>query len=339
MKFKFQALLIVVVLLTLALTACGGNNASNNDNQANTGASESQDALDNNTGSGSELDMYDPLAVSGDIVVAGSSTVFPLASRMAERFEDEGFAGSINIASIGSSAGFERFCVAGETDISNASRPIKESEVDDCNAIGREPVEMAVGIDALAVTVSIENDFVTDVTTEELFLIFGEAETWADVRPEWPAEPIQRYIPGTDSGTFDYFVEAIFDKDETGILAPNPQMSEDDNVLVQGIQSSPYAVGFFGYAYYAENADTLKVLNINSVEPTEPNVVSFTYPLSRPIFMYTDPAIVQEKTQVAAYLKFVLTYVNEEILSVGYFPLSDADLQTSMDALDAALGN
>jgi phosphate transport system substrate-binding protein len=257
---------------------------------------------------------------------------------MAERFEDEGFSGSINIASIGSSAGFERFCVAGETDISNASRPIKESEIDDCNAIGRYPVEMAIGIDALAVVVSAENDFVTEVTSDELAVIFGEAETWSDVRAEWPDEPIQRYIPGTDSGTFDYFVEDIFDKDETAILSTNPQMSEDDNVLVQGVQSSPYAIGFFGYAYYAENADTLTVLNIDGVEPTEANVVSFTYPLSRPIFMYTDPAIVQEKPQVAAYLMFVLTYVNEEILSVGYFPLSDADLQASMDALNAALG-
>ena len=326
MKFKYQALLVLAVILTVTLTACGGNNQPTNDISGS------------NSGASSDLDMYDPLAVSGDIVVAGSSTVFPLASRMAERFEDEGFSGSINIASVGSSAGFERFCVAGETDISNASRPIKESEVDDCSAIGREPVELVIGIDALAVVVSAENDFLTEVTTDELFLIFGEAESWSDVRSEWPDEPIQRYIPGTDSGTFDYFVEAIFDKDETGILTPNPQMSEDDNVLVQGIQSSPYAVGFFGYAYYAENADTLNVLNINGVEPTEENVVSFEYPLSRPIFMYTDPAIVQEKIQVAAYLKFVLTYVNEEILSVGYFPLSAEDLQTSMDALNAALG-
>jgi phosphate transport system substrate-binding protein len=141
----------------------------------------------------------------------------------------------ITVDSIGSGAGFERFCVAGETDISNASRAIRDSEIESCAAIGRTPIEFRVGTDALTVAVSTENDFVTDVTLEELAMIFGSAETWADVRAEWPAEPIQRFIPGTDSGTFDFFVEEVFDEDEEPILAAsNTQLSEDDNVLVQG---------------------------------------------------------------------------------------------------------
>jgi phosphate transport system substrate-binding protein len=186
------------------------------------------------------LPMVDPLAASGDIASAGSSTVFPLAERMAERFQSEGYSGNITIDSIGSGAGFERFCVAGESDIANASRPIKDSEIESCQAIGREPIEFRVGTDALAETVSAENDFLTDVTLEQLALIFSTAETWADVDPSWPAEPIQRFIPGTDSGTFDYFVEEIFDEDEAPILAAgNLQLSEDDNVLVQGIEGSP----------------------------------------------------------------------------------------------------
>ena len=143
----------------------------------------------------------------------------------------------------------------GETDISNASRPIKDSEVESCQSIGREPIEFRVGTDALAVVVSQDNDFVDGATLEELALIFSTAETWSDVNPEWPAEPIQRFIPGTDSGTFDFFVEEVFDENEEPILsASNTQLSEDDNVLVQGVLGSPYAIGFFGYAYYDENA-------------------------------------------------------------------------------------
>ena len=207
-----------------------------------------------------------PMAVTGDIIIAGSSTVYPLAERMAERFVDEGYDGSISISSIGSGAGFERFCVAGETDVSNASRPIKDSEVESCNAIERAPIELRVGTDALAVVVSQENDFLTDISMEELAQIFSTATNWSDVNADWPSEPIQRFSPGTDSGTFDYFVEEVFDKDAEPILASAElQLSEDDNVLVQGVLGSAYAIGYFGYAYYQENADTLKVLSINGV--------------------------------------------------------------------------
>ena len=210
------------------------------------------------------LPLVDPLDVTGDIVTAGSSTVFPLSEAMVARFIDEGYGGQITIDSIGSGAGFERFCETGETDVSNASRPIKDSEVESCRSIGREPIEFRVGTDALAVTVSPSNTFATDITYDELVLLFSTAETWQDVRAEWPANSIQRFIPGTDSGTFDYFVEEIFDDEKEPILnAGNLQQSEDDNVLVQGITgdscdpadpSTACAVGFFGYAYYSENS-------------------------------------------------------------------------------------
>jgi phosphate transport system substrate-binding protein len=257
---------------------------------------------------------------------------------MAERFEDEGFAGNITIDSIGSGGGFERFCEVGETDISNASRAIKDEEIASCEAIGRTPIEFRIGTDALAVTVSQENDFLTDVTMEELAMIFGEGyETWADVNPEWPEEEILRYIPGTDSGTFDFFVEEVFDENEEPHLnASNTQLSEDDNVLVQGILGSPYAIGYFGYAYYAENQDTLRILAIDGVEAVQENVDNNTYPLSRPLFMYSDAGIMQEKPQVAAFLNFVLTFVNEEIVDVGYFPANEQVLDNARQAwLDA----
>ena len=286
-----------------------------------------------------ELPAVDPLSVTGDIITAGSSTVFPLSERMAERFQDEGYAGNITIDSIGSGAGFERFCVAGETDISNASRAIKDTEIESCQAIGREPIEFRVGTDALAVVVSQENDFIEGATTEELAAIFSTAETWADVNPDWPAEPIQRFIPGTDSGTFDYFVEAVFEEDEEPILsASNLQLSEDDNVLVQGVEGSPYAIGFFGYAYYNENQEALKALAVDGVSPTEDSAEDGSYPLARPLFIYSDANIIAEKPQVGSFINFYLTNVDDEILDVGYFPASDAALGEAKAKLAGALG-
>jgi phosphate transport system substrate-binding protein len=291
--------------------------------------------------------MYMPDAVTGDIITAGSSTVFPLSERMKQRFEEEGFTGNITVDSIGSGAGLERFCVAGETDIANASRKIKDSEVESCTGIGREVVEFQVGIDALAVTVSAENDFVTDLTLEELALIFSTATNWSDVRAEWPAEPIQRFSPGTDSGTFDYFVEAVMTPangddaaaGEAAILeSAGTQFSEDDNVLVQGVQGSPYAIGYFGYAYYQENADTLTALSLNGIEPTEETAESGEYPISRPLFIYSSTEIMQEKPQVTAFVYFYITNVADEILDVGYFPVSEAKAQENLDTWMAVTG-
>jgi phosphate transport system substrate-binding protein len=267
-----------------------------------------------------ELPEMNPADYPGDVVSAGSSTVFPLAEEIAGLYEGEG-GGRVTIDSIGSGGGFERFCETGETDVSNASRAIKSSEVESCQAIGREPIEFRVGTDAIAVTVSAENDFVTDVAMDELAAIFSTAETWSDVRPEWPDEAILRYIPGTDSGTFDYFVEEVFDEDSEPILnASDTQLSEDDNVLVQGVVGSPYAIGFYGYAYYVENADVTNVLSIDGIEATLETVDSFTYPLARPLFIYSDATIMAEKPQVAAYINYFLTHTNDVIEGVGYFP-------------------
>lgn len=285
-----------------------------------------------------ELPEVNPLELSGDIIIAGSSTVYPLTEAMVERFQNEGFAGNITIDSIGSGAGFERFCVAGETDISNASRPINEGEVESCQAIGREPLEIRVGTDALAIVVHPDNDWATNVTLEELAQLFSTAETWADVNPAWPAEPVQRFSPGTDSGTFDYFVEAVLDENEEPILsASNLQLSEDDNILVQGVEGSPYGIGYFGYAYYEENADRLGILNVAGVAPSAESVDAGEYPLARPLFIYSAPAVLCEKPQVAGFVNFYLTYVDEEIASVGYFPAADNALAEARASLSEAI--
>ena len=322
----------LVLASSLALAACGGQPAAEPVDEAPTEAVVEVMPTDRPAEMPAEtmdgmLPAVNPLEVTGDIIAAGSSTVYPLAERMAERFYDEGFAGTITIDSIGSGAGFERFCVAGETDISNASRAIKDAEVESCKSIGREPIEFRIGTDALAVVVSAENDFIQDATIEDLAAIFSTADMWSDVNPAWPAEKIERFIPGTDSGTFDYFVEEVFAEDEAPILGANPQMSEDDNVLVQGVEGSPYAIGFFGYAYYEENADKLRALSIESVEPTQATVDAAEYPLARPLYMYTTAEIMQDKPQVASFLNFLLTNVDDEIIDVGYFPAPDSALE------------
>ena len=325
-----RVLFVWFLIAALVLAACGGldEEASPADEPAMEEKTMAADKMSDG------LPEVNPLEVTGNIITAGSSTVFPLSEAMAERFKDEGYADNITIDSIGSGAGFERFCVAGESDISNASRPIKDSERKSCGAIDRVPIEFRVGTDALAVTVSKDNDFVDNLTMEQLAQVFSTATTWADVNPDWPAEPIQRFSPGTDSGTFDYFVEEVFDKDKEPILSADAiQLSEDDNVLVQGVTGSPYAVGYFGYAYYQENADTLKIVAINGVEATAANVDNASYPLARPLFIYSDAGIMTEKTQVAAFINFYLTYVNEEIERVDYFPAEASVLEAAKQSL------
>jgi phosphate transport system substrate-binding protein len=356
MRKNLYVLFAAFVLASMILAACGGapTEAPAAQAPAPTRAPEPTAAPAEPTTEPDPTAMYMPDAVEGDIITAGSSTVFPLSERMKQRFEEEGFNGKITIDSIGSGAGFERFCKTGETDISNASRAIKDSEVESCAALAnpRTPVEFQVGIDALAVVVSKDNDFVSDVTLEELALIFSTAEKWSDVRPEWPAEDIQRFAPGTDSGTFDYFVEAVMapanknaegkadvEAGEKAILeSKNTQYSEDDNVLVQGVLGSKYAIGFFGFAYYAENKDALNVLSINGIAPTEETAESGEYPISRPLFIYSDAKIMQEKPQVTAFIYFYITNVADEILDVGYFPVSAVKAQENLDVWMAAAG-
>lgn len=339
MRRIFSLSLVSVVLFGLILAACSPAETST---PVDATTAEEQTAQSAETSSAAEeiplFAGYDIATLTGTINAAGSSTVFPLEEAIAQNFTDEGFAGQININSVGTGGGFEAFCVNGETDIANASRTIKDSETASCTAINRVPVEFRVGTDAIAVVVSASNDFVTDITMEELALLFTTATNWSDVRPEWPNEPIQRFSPGTDSGTFDYFVENVITKPqdietddaEAMILgAANIQFSEDDNVLVQGVESSPYAIGFFGFAYYINQASNLKALSLNGVAPDAETAESGEYPMARPLFIYSDANIIREKPEVAAFIDYFLTNVNNVIGEVGYFPASE-------DALNAA---
>ncbi len=338
MKLSLIRLMSLVIVLSFALAACG---------QAATPAPATQaptevvtEAPTEKPLAEGELPEVNPAEVTGDFYAAGSSTVYPLSEAIYALFVAEGYTGNGKTDSIGSGGGFERFCKTGESDISNASRKIKDSEVEACRAIGREPIEFRVGTDAIAVVVSKENTFVKNLTLEQLGMIFSDkVEKWSDVDPTWPAEPIQRFIPGTDSGTFDFFVEVVIQKPnkieklddakKIALSAKNQQASEDDNVLVQGVEGSPYAIGYFGFAYFNEQKDRLTAVSIDGVEPKFETAEDGSYKLSRPLFIYSDAKIMKEKPQVAAFINFYLTNVNDVIGDVGYFPASEEALKAS----------
>ena len=276
------------------------------------------------------LPAVDPLTLTGNITSAGSSTVYPVTQRLADLFRNAGFAGSIEVASVGTGAGFERFCGPEETatDISNASRPIKEAEATLCRDQGREPLEFYIGVDAVAVVVNPALTCVENLTLADLAKVFsGEVKTWNEVVPACDATEIKLFSPGTDSGTFDFFVEVVFDQDAEKILnVPGIQLSENDNVLVEGVAGSEGGIGYFGYAYYPPNRERIRAVNVEGVEPNESTAESGAYPLSRPLFIYSTADYLAERPQVAAFVNFYLDNVNAQLGTedgqIAYFPVS-----------------
>lgn len=308
------------LLLSTGLAACGGDNES--------------DA--NGNGSGGNL--------SGEIVSDGSSTVEPLTSAAGELFMGENTGVKVSVGTSGTGGGFEKFC-RGETDISNASRPIKDDEeVPLCEEAGVEFTELRVATDALTVVVSKDNDFITCLTTDELKKLWEPAAenkvtTWDQVNPDFPNEKIELYGPGTDSGTFDYFTDEI--NGEEGASRTDYNANEDDNVLVQGVSGSANAIGYFGYTYFEENADSLKAVEIDSgegcVAPSAETAADGTYaPLARPLFIYVNNKSYADKPQVAAFVDYYVANDGEIAEAAQYIPLSDeqaAELETQAEAL------
>lgn len=294
---------VPVAALALVLTACGGQDETD-------GGTGSDETTSEETADGEETEEGE--ALSGEIVVDGSSTVEPLTSAAGELFKEEQPDVNVSVGTSGTGGGFEKFCI-GETDISDASRPIdEEDEVPVCKKNGIEYTELQVAIDALTVVVSSENDFVTCLTTEELATMWGpEAEgeitTWDQVNPDFPSEEIELYGPGTDSGTFDYFTDEI--NGEEGASRADYNASEDDNATVQGVSGSPNALGYFGFSYFEQNADSLKAVEIDSgdgcVAPSIETARDGSYtPLARPLFIYPSNSATEKKPEVAAFLDF-----------------------------------
>ena len=268
----------------------------------------------------------DPAApsLSGTIEVDGSSTVFPVTEAVAEEFRKDHPRVQVNVGVSGTGGGFKRF-TRGETTISNASRLIKDSEAEDAAANGVTYYEMKVGTDGLSVLVNPENGFVSCLTMEELKRIWEPGSTvnnWSQVRAGFPDERIRLYGPDPDSGTFDYFTEEVMG--EVQLSRSDYTASADDNVLVQGIAGDRYALGYFGFAYYGENADKLQLVAVDSgdgcVTPSSEAIGSGDYaPLSRPIFIYVNKDDL-ERTEVREFVKFYMENGAELAREVGYIP-------------------
>lgn len=276
-------------------------------------------------------------SLTGEIKIDGSSTVFPITEAVAEEFTILNPELQIPVGVSGTGGGMTKF-IAGEIDIADASRPIKAEEKANAEKAGIEYLEFMVAYDGLSVLVNKDNTWVDNLTTEELKKIWepgSTVKTWKDVRPEWPNEPIKLYAPGTDSGTFEYFTETINKK--AGAIRPDYTGSEDDNVLVKGISGDKNALGFFGYAYYAENKDKLKAVAIDAgkgpVAPSYDSIKDGSYsPLSRPLFIYVNKAAL-ERTEVMEFLRFYLKNAAELSADVGYIALPDKDYEDQLDLL------
>jgi phosphate transport system substrate-binding protein len=329
----------LALLATIALGACSGGGASTAPSGAAT-AEASEGA--------SAAPPSEPMAdLSGTVTIDGSSTVYPITEAVAEEFQLANNGVQVSVAFSGTGGGFKLFCV-GDTDINDASRPIKaedEGEGLACATNSVEYVELQVAIDGLTVVVNPENDFASCLTVEELARIYGPDSPqdlkWSDVRADFPAETVNRYMPGADSGTFDYFTEEI--NGETDAATQFATQSEDDNVLVTGVAGDVNAIAFFGYAYYVENTDKLKALEVDGgdgcVAPTEDTINDNSYaPLSRPLFIYPDVNKAKERPELKAFVDFYLENTSALSSEVGYIALPDDLLQAEKDEWATAAG-
>ncbi len=282
----------------------------------------------------------DSKSMTGEIKIDGSSTVYPITEAIAEEFRIGQPNVKVTVGVSGTGGGFKKFG-RGETDINNASRPIKESEAADCSANNLKYHEVKVAFDGLAVLVNKENTWVDHFTVEELKKIWepaaqGTVKKWSQIRNGWPDEEFHLYGPGVASGTYDYFTEVIVGK--SGSSRGDYTASEDDNVLVQGIQGDKSAIGFFGLAYYEENKDKLKLVGVDNgtgpVLPSFETVKSGTYaPLSRPVFIYVTDAAAK-KPEVTAFVTFYLKNASALVTDVGYIPLPDEEYQKGLTSFN-----
>jgi len=288
--------------------------------------------------------LFGASAALADVVkIDGSSTVYPITEAVAEEFQKaKKNAIKVTVGISGTGGGFKKFC-RGEVDIANASRPILKKEMDACKEAGIEYIELPVAFDALTVVMNPKNAFLKEMTVEQLKAIWepaaqGKITKWNQVNPAWPDAPIKLFGAGSDSGTFDYFTEAVVGKAKSS--RGDYTASEDDNVLVQGVSRDVNAIGYFGYAYYAENTGKLKAVPIvekagkPGVLPSEDTVLKGTYqPLSRPIFIYINPKAL-EKSEVKEFVEFYMKNASKLTKEVKYVPLPAKAYTVNMEHVD-----
>jgi len=294
LRARFIVGAALVLALSLVAAACGGGGGDQGGGGGGGGGGE---------------------AVSGEIAIEGSSTVQPITQAAAELFREENPDARIEVGGAGTSDGFEAFC-QGDTQISDASRPIDVAEeVPICEENGVEFIEIPVAFDGISVVVNEQNDFATEITSDQLKTLWepaaeGEISQWSQVDPQWPDEDINLYGPGTESGTYEFFNETIVGNEEEANRS-DAEMSEDDNVLVQGVAGDQNALGYFGFSYYENNLGDLKALAVDGVEPSADTIRSGEYVLSRPLFIYVNAKALESNDAVKPFVDF---YVSEQNL-------------------------
>ena len=320
LSFKTISISAGVLATALLLTACGGQSTG-----ADPGNSES--------------------GLSGSVAIDGSSTVAPLSEAAADMYRDVEAGVNVTVATSGTGGGFKAFC-AGETDISDASRPIKDEEIAACEATGIEYTEIVIANDGLSVVVNPENDWVSCLTVEQLNTIWapeseGTVTNWNQVDASFPDEPLVLFGAGTDSGTFDYFTDAI--NGEEGAIRADYSPSEDDNITIQGVQGDTGAMGFFGLSYVEENPDAITALEIDGGEgciyPTKETVQDGSYqPLGRGLFLYVNNANYAEKAQLRSFVDFYLENSDAVAEAALYIPLTADQKSIATEALGTLVG-
>ncbi len=283
--------------------------------------------------------------LSGDIRISGSSTVYPVAQEISRQFQQEHSEVSFNLTRDGSSGGFENVFIPGDSDINNASRPIKDEEVDRLRDNDIEPVEFFIAQDALTIVVNNENDWMDSISMADLQTIWSPdtaPELWSDVNEEWPDEPFDLYGAATTSGTFDYFTEAVVGEEDA--IRDDFEGTEEDDLIAQGVEGNTYAMGYLPFAYYTNNPDTIKALSLSEggsdpVEPSLEGAQSGNYPLARPLFFYANMTKLQEKTQLQEFIRFYINQGDEDFVAedIGYVPSSEQMVEDNLDNLEAGI--
>ena len=312
---NFKMLATIGLACSIFLAACGGN--ENSSGKSNSDSAKADSAL------------------SGNIAGDGSSTVAPIMEAIVEEYAQVEKDVKVSVGVSGTGGGFEKF-IAGETAFSNASRPIKDEEKAKLEEAGVEYTELKIAVDGLTIVVNKENDWAQNLTVEQLEQIWvedGQKKKWSDIDPSWPAEEIIYYSPGTDSGTYDYFNEVILQDSD---LVKAATLSEDDNVLVTGIKGDKNAIGFFGYAYYEANKDSLNAVSVNDIEPNSETIESGEYsPFSRPLFVYVSNAELKEKEELRNFMEFVIDNSAEMADAVGYVRLPAPEYDAAKKLLES----
>ena len=344
LRKKFVVLLFVMLISSLLLAACSESALTPAPDEP-----ESPSEVEQNQESNSVVEPSELSSLEGDVIVDGSSTVFPITTAVAEEFALVAPSVRVSVGLSGTGGGFKVFCI-GETDISDASRLIKDSEMEVCQTNGIEYVEFLVALDGLTVMVNPENDWLTELSAEQMAALLGVSSTitkWSDLDPSYPDEEILFFIPDPDSGTRDYMTEVVegVSGDEDLRQDENTTFSSDDNVLLDGIANEKYAFGFFGYAYYISNQDSVKAVPIvngdgNAVLPSDITVQDGTYnPLSRPLFIYVNQNSLQTKPQVTEFVRFFFgPDGGPDIMSdVGYMMPPTGTYEANLELLSSSI--